>query len=96
MRKYRSLTLPATPFFSMLMPKYRLLTPGPTQVPESALLALARPIRHHRTDEFRRLLGEVLAGLQYVLQTQNDVLLLTSSGTGAMEAAVTSVVPRGG
>jgi serine---pyruvate transaminase len=78
------------------MSKYRLLTPGPTQVPEDALLQLAKQIRHHRTEEFRRLLAEVLEGLKYTFQTQHDVLLLTSSGTGAMEAAVASVVPRGG
>jgi aspartate aminotransferase-like enzyme len=78
------------------MSKYRLLTPGPTQVPEDALLHLARQIQHHRTDEFRRLLAEVLEGLKYAFQTEHDVLLLTSSGTGAMEAAVASVVPRGG
>jgi serine---pyruvate transaminase len=78
------------------MPKYRLLTPGPTQVPEKALLSLAQQVRHHRTDEFRALMAEVLQGLKYVFQTQNDVLVLTSSGTGAMEAAVASVVPRGG
>ena len=78
------------------MTKYRLLTPGPTQVPEDALLALARQIKHHRTDEFRRLFAEVLEGLKYAFQTENDVLVLTSSGTGAMEAAVASVVPRGG
>jgi aspartate aminotransferase-like enzyme len=78
------------------MPKYRLLTPGPTEVPQQARLALARQIVHHRTPEFRKLLAEVLEGLQYVFQTQNDVLLLTSSGTGAMEAAVVNLVPRGG
>ncbi len=78
------------------MPKYRLLTPGPTQVPEQALLALARQIVHHRTPEFRSLLAEVLDGLKYVFQTKNDVLVLTSSGTGAMEAAVANLVPRGG
>ncbi len=78
------------------MPKYRLLTPGPTEVPESALLALARPIRHHRTEDFRRVLAEVLDGLKYVFQTRNDVVVLTSSGTGAMEAAVVNLVPPGG
>ncbi len=78
------------------MTKYRLLTPGPTEVPESARLALARQVRHHRTPAFRQVLGEVLAGLKYVFQTENDVLLLTSSGTGAMEAAVVNTVPRGG
>jgi len=78
------------------MPKYRLMTPGPTQVPEQARLALARQIRHHRTDEFRTLLGEVLDGLKYVLQPQNAVLILTSAGSGAMEAAVVNLVPRSG
>jgi serine---pyruvate transaminase len=78
------------------MPNYRLLTPGPTQVPEEARLAMTRQIRHHRTGQFRLLLSEVLEGLKHVFQTEHDVLLLTSSGTGAMEAAVASVVPRGG
>ncbi|MCX7424348.1 MAG: aminotransferase class V-fold PLP-dependent enzyme [Planctomycetia bacterium] len=79
-----------------MMPKYRLMTPGPTQVPEASLLRLAEQVTHHRTPEFRGLLAEVLDGLKYVFQTTGDVLLLTSSGTGAMEAAVASVVPRGG
>ena len=78
------------------MPKPRLMTPGPTQVPETALLALARQVSHHRTGEFRALLAEVFDNLKYVFRTSNDVLLLTSSGTGAMEAAVANVVPRGG
>ncbi|MGA2035109.1 MAG: alanine--glyoxylate aminotransferase family protein [Thermoguttaceae bacterium] len=78
------------------MKKQRLMTPGPTQVPDEARLALARQIIHHRTPEFRGLLVEVLAGLQYVLATQNDVVLLSCSGTGGMEAAVVNLVPRGG
>lgn len=78
------------------MPQRRLMTPGPTQVPEPARLRLAQQITHHRTEEFRALLAEVLQGLQYVFQTRNDVVLLASSGTGAMEAAVVNVVPRGG
>jgi aspartate aminotransferase-like enzyme len=78
------------------MARKRLMTPGPTPVPEAALLAMARQVTHHRTGEFRALLAQALADLQYVLQTQNDVLLLTSSGTGAMEAAVVNLVPRGG
>jgi aspartate aminotransferase-like enzyme len=77
------------------MPKPRLMTPGPTQVPEAGLLALARQVTHHRTGEFRSLLAEVLDNLKYVFCTTNDVLLLTSSGTGGMEAAVSNVVPRG-
>jgi serine---pyruvate transaminase len=78
------------------MPKHRLMTPGPTEVPETALLGMARQMRHHRTVEFRDLLAEVVAGLKYVFATENDVLMLASSGTGAMEAAVVNLVPRGG
>lgn len=78
------------------MPRKRLMTPGPTQVPEPARLAMARQVIHHRTPEFRQLLAEVLRGLKYVFQTDADVVVLASSGTGAMEAAVTNLVPRGG
>lgn len=78
------------------MQKQRLMTPGPTDVPEEALSSLARQVTHHRTPEFRSLVAEVLDGLKYVFQTQNDVVLLTCSGTGAMEAAVVNLVPRGG
>ena len=78
------------------MPQKRLLTPGPTQVPEPARLAMARQVTHHRTAEFRAMFADVLAGLKYVLATDNDVVVLTSSGTGAMEAAVVNLLPRGG
>jgi aspartate aminotransferase-like enzyme len=75
--------------------KYRLLTPGPSPVPEETLLELAKPVIHHRTPEFRQILTEVLAGLKEVFQTQHDVVPLTCSGTGAMEAALVNSVPRG-
>jgi aspartate aminotransferase-like enzyme len=78
------------------MLKKRLMTPGPTQVPEQALLTLARQVTHHRTPEFVALFGEAIAGLKYVFQTSADVVVLTSSGTGAMEAAMVNLVPRGG
>ncbi len=78
------------------MPRKRLMTPGPTEVPEAALQAMGRQVTHHRTPQFRALLAEVLEGLQDVFQTQNDVVLLASSGTGGMEAAVANLVPRGG
>jgi aspartate aminotransferase-like enzyme len=75
--------------------KYRLLTPGPSPVPEETLLELARPVIHHRTPEFKQILTEVLDGLKYTLQTKHDVVPLTCSGTGAMEAALVNSVPRG-
>jgi aspartate aminotransferase-like enzyme len=57
---------------------------------------MARQQTHHRTAQFRGVLAEVLTGLKYVFATENDVLVLTCSGTGAMEAAVVNLVPRGG
>src|ERR1700694_2773775 len=75
--------------------KYRLLTPGPTPVPEETLLELAKPVTFHRTAEFRAILGEVLSDLKYIFRTSNDVVPLTSSGTGALEAAVGNCLPVG-
>jgi len=75
--------------------KFRLLTPGPSPVPEETLLELARTVPYHRTAEFRQTLAEVTEDLKYVFRTQNSVLTLTSSGTGGMEAAVANVLPPG-
>lgn len=78
------------------MRKPRLMTPGPAPVPEDVLLEMARPVIHHRTNECKQAIAECAAGLKDVFRTQNDVLILTSSGTGAMEAAIVNTVPRGG
>lgn len=75
--------------------KFRLLTPGPTPVPEETLLELAKPVFFHRTAEFRQILAEVLKDLQEVFLTKNPILPLTSSGTGALEAALVNAVPQG-
>src|SRR5439155_17285470 len=75
--------------------KQRLLTPGPTPVPEETLLELAKPMIYHRTAEFRAMLGEVLEDLKYVYRTKNAVVALTASGTGGLEAAVVNAVPPG-
>src|SRR6516165_5256238 len=75
--------------------KQRLLTPGPTPVPEETLLELARPMIFHRTPEFRKILAEVLEDLQYVFRTKNKVVPLTSSGTGALEAAIANCLSTG-
>jgi serine---pyruvate transaminase len=74
--------------------KKRLLTPGPTSVPEDVLLAQAESTIHHRTDEFRAVLKEVSEGLKEVFKTKNGVLILSSSGTGAMEAALTNMMRK--
>jgi aspartate aminotransferase-like enzyme len=77
------------------MRKPRLMTPGPAMVPEDVLLELARPVIHHRSNEAKQVITEVLEGLKEVFQTRNDVLILTASGTGAMEAAVVNAVAPG-
>ncbi|MBD3414424.1 MAG: aminotransferase class V-fold PLP-dependent enzyme [Candidatus Aminicenantes bacterium] len=76
----------------MTIKKKYLVSPGPTPVPESVLAEAARPLIHHRTPEFSDALMEVMRGLQYVFGTKNNVFLLTSSGTGAMEAAVVNTL----
>src|SRR5262245_45584278 len=75
--------------------KFRLLTPGPTPVPEETLLELAKPVFFHRTPEFRAMLADVLADLQHIFQTKCPIIPLTSSGTGALEAAVANCCPPG-
>jgi len=77
------------------MKKPRLMTPGPAPVPEDVLLEMARPIIHHRSAEAKQIITDCAAGLKYVMQTQNEVLILTSSGTGALEAALVNTVQRG-
>ncbi len=76
--------------------KKRLLTPGPTPVPEETLLEMAKPVFYHRSAEFRELLGEVLADLKTVYCTTNPIVPLTSAGTGSLEAALVNSVPPGG
>src|SRR3989338_16354 len=75
------------------MHKDYLLTPGPTPLPPQVCEAMARPIIHHRTPQFQAILKEATEGLKYVFQTANEVFILASSGTGAMEAAVVNLLP---
>src|SRR5262245_10787794 len=77
------------------MKKYYLMAPGPTPVPSEVLLAMAQPMIHHRTPEYEALFIEVRAGLKRLFQTAKDVIPFTSSGTGAMEAAVVSTLSPG-
>lgn len=77
------------------MKKNYLLTPGPTPLPPEICEALSRPIIHHRTPQFQSILKEAEEGLKAVFQTKNDVFILTSSGTGAMEAAVVNLLSWG-
>jgi aspartate aminotransferase-like enzyme len=68
--------------------KLMLMIPGPTPVPENVLLALAKHPIGHRSGEFSQIMADVTANLKWLHQTQNDVLMLTVSGTGAMEAGI--------
>ncbi|MGK5086645.1 alanine--glyoxylate aminotransferase family protein [Bdellovibrionota bacterium FG-2] len=77
------------------MKKNYLLTPGPTPIPESVSAALARPLIHHRTKAFEAIFEEVRAGLRELFQTRHEVLLLTATGTGAMDAAVSNLFCKG-
>ena len=72
-----------------------LLTPGPTPLPPQVREALGRPIIHHRTSQYRAIFKRTLQGMQTVMQTANQVLCLTGSGTGAMEAAVVNLLSPG-
>ncbi len=78
-----------------MIKKYYLLSPGPTPVPENVLAAAAEPIIHHRTSEFSEIFMEVVEGLKYVFGTKEDVFVLTSSGSGAMETAVINTLSAG-
>jgi aspartate aminotransferase-like enzyme len=75
--------------------KTRLFTPGPTPLLPAAQFAMAAADIHHRTAEFRALYTRVLAQLKDFFGTKNDVLILSSSGTGAMEASVSNLTSPG-
>jgi serine---pyruvate transaminase len=75
--------------------KRYLLTPGPTPVPPEVLAELAKPVIHHRERDFREIYERCLARLQDVYRTQNEVLMFTTSGTGAFESAVANLTSAG-
>lgn len=72
-----------------------LMTPGPTPVPPTVLLAQASPLVYHRGPGYGQLLREVTAGLRALLKTEGDVLTFTSSGTGGLESAVANLFSPG-
>lgn len=77
------------------MRKEYLLSPGPTPIPPDVAAAATIPIIHHRTPRFEGWMKEVSAGLQYLFCTKNDVITLSATGTGAMEAAVANLLSPG-
>jgi aspartate aminotransferase-like enzyme len=77
------------------MLKRYLLAPGPTPVPPEVLQSMAMPIIHHRAPDFVPVLDSAKKGLKWLCQTENDVLILSSSGTGGMVAAVNNFFSPG-
>lgn len=75
--------------------KLMLMIPGPTPVPEQVLLALAKHPIGHRSGDFTKIMAELTENLKWLHQTQNDVLMLTVSGTGAMEAGIINFLSPG-
>jgi serine---pyruvate transaminase len=75
--------------------KKRLFTPGPTPVPENVMLSMAAPIIHHRNPEFMEILQQVHEDLQYLFVTTQPVVVMTCSGTGGMEASISSLFGPG-
>jgi aspartate aminotransferase-like enzyme len=68
--------------------KRYLLAPGPTPVPPEALSAMSLPIIHHRSKDFIPVLEQARDGLKWLFQTENEVIILTSTGTGGMVGSV--------
>ncbi|PWL77278.1 aminotransferase [Candidatus Gastranaerophilales bacterium] len=75
--------------------KTLLMIPGPTPVPENVLLEMAKSPVPHRSSEFSAIFDEVNENLKWIFQTKNDVFIFASSGTGAMEAALSNIVNPG-
>ena len=75
--------------------KQMLMIPGPTSVPEEALLTSAKHPIGHRSSEFSEIMMEVTQNLKWLHQTENDVLMVTGSGTAAMEAAMINFLSPG-
>lgn len=80
---------------SMKIKKNYILAPGPTPVPPEVAEAGARPLIHHRTPAFRKIIKEVAEGLKYLFVTKHPVFFIPCSGTGVMEAAVANLVSAG-
>ncbi|MDX6413484.1 MAG: hypothetical protein QOH23_894, partial [Gaiellaceae bacterium] len=75
--------------------KRYLMTPGPTPVPPEVLAELAKPVIHHRERDYREIYEQCLLRLREVYRTSNDVLMYTTSGTGAFESAVANLTSPG-
>src|SRR5919198_4518739 len=75
--------------------EYLVMLPGPTNVPNRVMNAMLAPIINHRSEDFRLLYKLLVEKIKRTFQTQNDVILLTTSGTGAVEASVVNLIKKG-
>ena len=79
----------------MVQDRKLIMLPGPTNVPDRVMLAMMRPTINHRGPEFSALLSSIAEGLKYVFETKEEVYVLTSSGTGAVECAISNIIDAG-
>ena len=74
--------------------EYLVMLPGPTNVPNRVMNAMLAPVINHRSEDFRELYKSIVERTQKVFMTSNDIVLLTTSGTGAVEASVVNLIKR--
>src|SRR5438067_2115346 len=75
--------------------EYLVMLPGPTNVPNRVMNAMLAPIINHRSDDFRVLYKTIVEKTQKVFQTNGEIILLTTSGTGVVEASVINLIKKG-
>lgn len=75
-------------------PRKLIMLPGPTNVPDRVINALFNPVMGHRTPDFSKLMKSVTEKAKKVFQTSGDLIILSSSGTGAVEAAITNIIRK--
>lgn len=85
----------ARPLFHETTMEYLAMLPGPTNVPNRVMNAMLAPVINHRSDDFRVLYKSIVERTQKVFMTSNDIVLLTTSGTGAVEASVVNLIKKG-
>src|SRR5215216_1936478 len=75
--------------------EYLVMLPGPTNVPNRVMNAMLAPVINHRSEDFRILYRGIIEKTQKVFETNGDIILLTTSGTGAVESSVVNLIKKG-
>ena len=70
------------------------MLPGPTNVPNRVINAMLTPMINHRSEDFRKLYKDIVSKTQKVFETENDIVVLTTSGTGAVETSVVNLIKK--